>query len=285
VKLPCRSTHLPLPAAQLDDALRCLAGGEPGALEAPAAARLAELRRQLGEAQRPVLAGSPGLLGGRGVNALFETAEALSTAARRVAVMILLRGPNSYGGAMLAGRGPNFDMFLDGIEEGRIRALICLESDPTREARDPARTRAAFDRLELLAAMDALPTETVRRAAIFLPTCTSVEADGSFVSNEGRLQAFVRVLAPGLPLRATSPEGHPPREFFRETPGSEPWPAWRILARLLGRSEELPVLRQEIADADPRFAPLAGIAPDTVGVRLATTPGLPHYRLDQETRE
>jgi hypothetical protein len=89
---------------------------------------------------------------------------------------------------------------------------------------------------------------------------------------------------PGLPLRETSPAGHPPREFFTDTPGSEPWPAWRILARLLGRSEELTILRREIADTDPRFAPLAVIAPDTAGVRLVTTPGLPHYQLDQETR-
>jgi NADH-quinone oxidoreductase subunit G len=91
-------------------------------------------------------------------------------------------------------------------------------------------------------------------------------------------------MAPGLPLRETSPDGHPPREFSTETPGSEPWPAWRILARLLDRSEELAVLRREIADSDPRFAPLAEIVPATAGIRLTTTPGLPHYQLDQETR-
>ncbi|MHB8707906.1 MAG: NADH-quinone oxidoreductase subunit NuoG [Desulfuromonadales bacterium] len=283
VELPCRVTHLPLPAGQFDDALRCLAGGDPGTLDEQAVTSLGELRSQLGEAQRPVLTGSPGLLGGRGVNTLFVATGAMSTAARPVGVMILLNGPNSYAGAMLAGRGPNFDMLLDGIEEGRIRALVCLESDPCRDARDPARARAALGRLDLLGTLDALPTETVRCATIFLPTRTWVETGGAFVNNEGRLQAFAQVMEPGLPLPETSPDVHPPRAFFSATPGSEPWPAWRVLARLLGRSEDLAVLRREIADADPRFAPLTVIAPDTVGIRLTTTPGLPHYQLDQET--
>ncbi|NJC88544.1 MAG: NADH-quinone oxidoreductase subunit NuoG [Desulfuromonas sp.] len=283
IDLPCRCSHLPVSADQLDDALRCLAGGSADALAAELRDALKELRDRLAAAQRPVMAGGPELLGSRGVNTLFETVEALSTAERPMGAMLLLNGPNSYGGAMLAGRGPNFDMLLDGIDEGRIHALICLETDPCRDARNPARARTALDRLELLVTLDALPTHAALNADIFLPTSTWVESDGAFVNNEGRLQAFARVMEPGLPLRATSPDSYPPREFFLETPGSEPWPAWRILARLLGRSEELSVLRREIADADPRFAPLADLAPDAPGIRLTTTPGLPHYQLDRET--
>jgi len=283
VELPCRFTHLPLPAERLDDALRFFIEGAPGALDASWQTKLGELRAQLAAAQRPVLAGGD-LLGSRGVNTLFDAAEALTTTERTVGVMVLLKGPNSYGGALLAGRSPNFDMLLDGIDEGRIRTLVCLESDPIGAARDPARAQATLGRLDLLAVLDYLPTEAADRSAVFLPTRTWVESDGAFVNNEGRLQAFARVMEPGLPLREASPEGHPPREFFLGTPGSEPWPAWRILARLFGRSEELTVLRREIADADPRFAPLADIAPDAPGVRLATTPGLPHYQLDRETR-
>jgi NADH-quinone oxidoreductase subunit G len=283
IELPCRFTHLPVAADHLGDALAFLAGGAPGGLTDADQTSLTELRTQLAAARRPILAGGGSGLGSGGINTLFKAAEALSTAEKAVGVMVLLHGPNSYAGAMLAGRGPNFDMLLDGIEEGRIHALVCLESDPCRDARDPVRARQALGRLDLLAALDALPTETAGRATLFLPTRTVVEADGSFVNNEGRLQAFAQVMEPGLPLRETSPEVHPPREFFRETPGCEPWPAWRILARLLGRSEELAVLRREIADLDPRFAPLAVVAPDTAGIRLATTPGLPHYQLGQET--
>jgi NADH-quinone oxidoreductase subunit G len=149
--------------------------------------------------------------------------------------------------------------------------LVCLESDPLRDAREPGRVQAALGRLELLAALDATPTLAARDAAIFLPTRTCIEADGAVINNEGRLQAFAQVLEPGLPLHATSPDDHPPRDYSAMTPGSEPWPAWRILARLLGRSEELPVLRREIAAADPRFAALAEITAGSTGVRLQVT--------------
>jgi NADH-quinone oxidoreductase subunit G len=286
VNLPCRFTHLPLPAEQLDVALRFLAGDVPGVLAVSDQTRLAEVRTWLATAQRPVLAGGVDLLGSRGVATLFDTAATLTTAARPVGVMLLLAGPNSYGGALLAGTGPDFDALLDGMLEGRIRALVCLESDPFRDTRDPGRVQAALGRLELLAALDATPTLAARNAAIFLPTRTCLETDGAFINNEGRLQAFAQVLEPGLPLRETSPDGHPPRTFSHVTPGSEPWPAWRILARLLGWSEGLAEVRRELAAADPRFAPLAEIAAGASGVRLqvAGTPPpavaaeLPHCR-------
>jgi len=198
--------------------------------------------------------------------------------------MLLLAGPNSYGGALLAGGGPDFEVLLDAIQERRIRALVCLESDPFRESRDPGRARAALGHLDLLVALDATPTLAARHANLFLPTRTSVESEGSFVNNEGRLQAFAKVLDPGLPLRETSPAIHPPREFFTGTPGSEPWPAWRILARLLGRSEELATLRQTIAAADPRFAPLTEIAAESPGIRLTAAATLPPASLPELPR-
>ena len=235
--LPCRVTHLAVAADHLGDALGFLAGGAPGALSAGMQQALTDLRAQLTAAQRPVLAGGGEGLGSGGIDTLFKVAGSLTTPERTVRVMVLLHGPNSYGGAMLAGRGPNFDMLLDGIEEGRIRALVCLESDPHREARDPARAQATLGRLDLLATLDAVPTQTAGSAAIFLPTRTCVEADGTFVNNEGRLQAFAQILEPGQPLRETSPDSHPPREFFIETPGANrgrpgaSWPACSAGAR------------------------------------------------------
>lgn len=267
VELPCSFTHLPLPAAQLEPALHCLAGGPGEGLAAATVQTLRELRARLDDAREPVLAGGGDLLGSRGASALFAAAAALTTAARPVGAMLLLAGPNSFGGALLAGDGPDFDSLLDGMLEGRIRALVCLESDPFREARDPGRAQAALGHLELLATLDCTPTLAARSATIFLPTRTCFETDGAYVNNEGRLQPFAQVLEPGLPLRETSPDGHPPREFASETPGDTPWPAWRILARLLGKAEELPLLRRELA-ADPRFAALAGLAPDSSGLRL-----------------
>jgi NADH-quinone oxidoreductase subunit G len=173
----------------------------------------------------------------------------------------------------LSGPGPDFDSLLDAMLDKQIRALVCLESDPFRESRDPARAQAALSHLDLLVAIDHTPTLAARQASLFLPVRNSFEDDGTYVNYEGRAQAFARVLEPGLPLRDASPELHPPRTFSSDTPGSEPWPAWRILARLLGRKEELVTLRREIAAAEPRLAALADTVPGTLGPRLgAGTP-------------
>jgi NADH-quinone oxidoreductase subunit G len=281
LSLPYRYTHLPVAADHLGDALGFLAGGAPHAFDEPLRQQLARLRQQLTAAERPILVGGSTGLGSGGINTLFKAADFLTTAERSVGVTLLLDGPNSCGAALLSGRGPNFDMLLEGVEAGEIRALVCLESDPWGDAGNADHARNVLERLERLAVLDCRPTATVERADIFLPTRTCIEADGAFINNEGRLQAFSRVMDPGEPLQAGSP---PPRQFFTATCGGEPWPAWRILARLLERSEDLATLRQELADADPRFAPLAVIAPGSSGLRLALTPGLPHYQLGQETR-
>lgn len=281
VELPCRFDHLPLPAEQLGTALDYLAGGPANFIDERWTAALDQLRNRLAAARRPVLAGGGDLAGSYGVEKLFDAAASLATAERPVGTMLLLNGPNSFGGGMLAGNGPDFDALLDGMLEGRIRALVCLESDPFREASDPGRVQAALDRLELLAVLDATPTLAARHAGIFVPTRTCLESDGSFVNNEGRLQAFGQVLEPGLPLGQTSPDGHPPRTFSNLTPGSDPWPDWRILARLLGRPEGLPDLRREIATTDPRFAALIAIAPGTSGHRLTMAGSTPPAAADK----
>jgi len=267
-QLPCRFMHLPCPAEQFDAALKCLSDGTPGDLESLLHGELAKLRQQLTGAQRPVLIGSQAL-GSAVLNRLFDAAASLSNHERSAGVMNLLSEANSYGVALLASDGPDFDMLLEAVQQGEIRALVCLEANPFGESREPARSEAALARLERLAVLDSLPTGAAGRADIFLPTCTSIETDGCYINNEGRLQAFSQVMEPGLPLRETSPDVHPPREFFKETPGSAPWPAWRILARLLGREESLPGLRRELAGNDSRFAPLAEVAPGG-GVRLTT---------------
>ncbi len=238
VQLPCAATHLPLGPERLPVVLKALGEGDLGSLPAHEQELLAGLLEQLNSAQRPVLVGGADLLGGKGVDALCSAAVALSTAARRVGVMVLLDGPNSFGGALLAGDGPGFNPILDAIQEGTVRALVCLESDPFCEAMDPARAQAALGHLDLLVSIDATPSLAAQRADIFLPARANAEMAGSYINNEGRLQAFLPVIDPGLPIRDTGAGNHPPREFFQETPGSAPEADWWLLARLLDRDAD-----------------------------------------------
>jgi NADH-quinone oxidoreductase subunit G len=238
-------------------------------------AEIGELLNQLQTAKRPVLVGGADLLGVSGVVALCTAAENLSSKQRTVGAMALLAGPNSFGGALLASDGPLFDTLLDDIQEGKIKALICLETDPFRETLDPARAQAALGHLEMLVTLDFTSSMATQRADILLPTRANAEMPGSYINNEGRLQVFLPVIAPGEPIRETGQGDHPPRKFFATTPGSLPEADWALLARMLDRTEDLAALRHSIAANDPRLAALMKVAPESPGERVVFSGNLP----------
>jgi len=275
VQLPCAASHLVMASERLAEVLTALGRKDSGAFEAQEKDVLSPLLEQIAAAQRPVLIGGADLLGGPGVAALCSAAKELSTEERAVGVMVLLAGPNSYGGALLAGSGPTFDTLLDAIQEGTVRALVCLESDPFCEAMDPARAQAALGHLQLLVSIDATPSLAAQRADIFLPARANAEMAGSYINNEGRLQAFLPVIDPGVPIRETGAGNHPPRSFSLETPGAEPQADWSLLAQLLEREPDLAKVRTAIATEDDRFAALATVDAESTGVRLPAKGVLP----------
>ncbi len=275
VELPCKARRLTLTAKRLPELLQAIAQNDTGAFKDQAKQDVAELLEQLEQAERPVLIGGADLLGGDGVDALCSAAQNRSSDQRQVGVITLLAGPNSLGGALLAGDGPLFDSLLDAIQEGAVKALVCLSSDPFCEAMDPSRAQSALGHLELLVSIDATPSLAAQRADVFLPARANAEMAGSYVSNEGRLQAFLPVIDPGAPIRETGQGGHPPREFFQQTPGSTPGADWWLLAALLGRATELAAVRKTIAQTDARFAALAMLAAETAGERVPLSGPLP----------
>jgi NADH-quinone oxidoreductase subunit G len=148
---------------------------------------------------------------------------------------------------------------LQAAADGSVKALVVVESDPLGSFPDRALLEAALARLELLVAIDYLDSPTSRRAGILLPSQTVFEAGGTFVNNEGRAQESPPVLAGGAPVRDTGAGDHPPRVFGLGLPGSDPRPAWRILAGLAGEAgDETPPgrLRRDVAAAGSRHAAL-----------------------------
>jgi len=275
VELPCAAGRLTCTASCLPDILRAIGENDASALKEPERQKIAPLIEDLQKAERPILIGGADLLGGNGVAALCSAAQQQSSDQRPVGVMALLAGPNSFGGALLADDGPLFDAVLDAVQEGTVKALVCLSSDPFCEAMDPSRAQSALGHLELLVSIDATPSLAAQRADIFLPARANAEMAGSYVNNEGRLQAFLPVIDPGLPIRETGQGDHPPREFFRATPGATAEADWWLLARLLGREADLTSVRRAIATADARFAALATLAAETEGERLQVSGSLP----------
>ncbi len=185
------------------------------------ASQFEDLAEQLEAAQRPVLVGGADLLGGKGVDALCSAAAAVD---HQKSVLLVSSpcwpDPTVSVAPCWRVTALTLTRILDALQEGTVRALVCLESDPFREAMDPARAQAALGHLELLVSFDSTPNLAAQRADIFLPTRANAEMAGSYVNNEGRLQAFLPVIDPGVPIRETGAGNHPPREFSQTTPGS-----------------------------------------------------------------
>jgi NADH-quinone oxidoreductase subunit G len=179
-------------------------------------------------------------------------------------VVCLLPGPNAFGAGILAQEHTAVSL-AEAVASGTVKGIIAIEADIPEEL---------LARVPLVVAADWLPTGTVRRAQVVLPTAAWVEAGGTFINNEGRAQRFRKVMAPGLPIRGlparyhASPDKpapfHPPRVHRSAPPGGEPRPAWRIVAELVERSGGN-------AGTEPlggRWEALQGLDPEGGGVRL-----------------
>ncbi len=274
VQMPCTFRHLPSRPEELPRLIKALGGNREGDLPAD----LQQLAADLQQAERPVLVGGGDLLGAEGIRLLLAASRELSTGERSCRTFVPLAEANSYGAAALGGSAPTFDQLLAGMEEGRIRALVCLEADPLGDCPEPQRLAQALDRLDFLAVLDYLPTETARRADLLLPTATLAESAGTLVNNEGRMQQLEAVFQPGLPIRITGDGNHPPRIFSPDTPGGLPRPAWSVLAELAGSPGELAGIRRQIVEHDRRFAGLESLTADFLEQRTASggeIPGAP----------
>ncbi len=280
VELTCRAAHLPLPPWRLSEALTALADNDFSTFSRQEGVVLEGLRDALQAAERPVLIGGGDLLGVPGLQRLLNLVDVLSRDHRPCGMMVPLTGPNSFGGALLAGAGPDFEELGNAVATGEVRALVCLENDPLSTAAHPGRAALALGKLELLVVLDGLPTRTAQRAEILLPTTVTAESEGTFVNNEGRMLAFERAMQPGIPLKVTGGGDHPPRTFAPGTPGDQPRPAWAVLARLRGKDDALEAVRREIEMRDPRFAGLSGLQAESEGFHVAGGGPLPE--VDEE---
>lgn len=258
IELPCDFTNHPVTQEGL---LRSLSAPEEDE-------RLEALRQKLENARRPMLVGGGDILGGEGLRLLKHFRESVCSE-RDCLIFPVLHGPNSFAAGLLAqGTAATGDL-IEELESGQVKALICLEADPAIEHPDPGRMQLALTRLELLAVLDHLPTHTVTAASIFLPTRTLYECGGSYINNEGRMQAFAPVLEPGIPIEVSAAGQHPPREFHQQMPGSAPRSAVHILQWLLKNRNDLMGLRRQIVREIPCLRDLDRLEPGDSGRRLA----------------
>ncbi len=268
LELPFEAKRLSLLPQALPELIEALETGQIDGLEPGAADFVRQARQHLAGAKRPLIVGGMDLLTEQGVLRLERLATRLRSAGQNCRMFIPLGGPGSFAGALMSAE-EDFDDLLDGIHQGKIRALVCLEADPYLETPDPGRVQAALEKLDSLVVLDYLPGVAARNADLLLPTRGAAETGGTFVNNEGRMLPFAPVFSPGLPLRVTGEGDHPPRRFEAVVSGSAPRAAWEILGELAGETMSLRELRLQIAGQDPRLAPLARIDDCPQGVRAS----------------
>ncbi len=255
VGLPLPFAHLPALPGQLADVAAVITGDPDRAgLEAQQRLPLApelwpgleEAAKAFAAAKRPVIVFAPPL------------AQALP-ADERIGLFPVLAGPGTAGAALLAAPdAPGLDDLAGDIVAGRVKGLVLAEADAT--AASP-RLAAALGKLETLVVLDCLPTPTFAAAKVFLPTQTLFESGGTLCNNEGRLQYAMPVAPPGEPVSRDGHGDHPPRDYARKLPGTDP----RLVTALCG------ALAQGLGLAPP--------APD-----LTALTGLPCQALPPEGR-
>jgi len=196
----------------------------------------------------------------------------LKEAEKEPGIFFILPGADSFSSALLSGaEGRTFETILDEIENGSVKALLVVESDPFRDFRDRARLEPALSKLDLIVVIDYLPTGTVRRASIFYPSSTIFETGSTFISQEGRVQFAKKVHHGGVPIRGEQPP-HVIRDFV---PGGDHRPAWEILWEIAGERDAktddgVPGGPGTWIPAEhPAFEPINGLNYPVDGLRIA----------------
>jgi NADH-quinone oxidoreductase subunit G len=194
--------------------------------------RIVRLAAKLKESRHPVIVCGMDVVPETEPDQAADLALLLHAAKGRAGLFYVMPGANAFGAALLASQDRSMMDLIEAVEHGAVKALILVETDPFWSFPDQERLRQALGRLDLLLAIDYVPSPSVRAAGIFLPSRTVFETEGSFVNQEGRIQFVSPVYRGGIPISQVGGGGHPPRIFRRDIPGGEPEPAWRLLAWL-----------------------------------------------------
>jgi NADH-quinone oxidoreductase subunit G len=213
----------------------------------------------------------------------------------RAGLFYVMPGANSFGASLFSG-GRSFEDTIEAIENGKVKALIIIESDPFHFFPDQERLKKSIEKLDLFIVMDCLPSQAMKYARIVMPTRTLFEMDAAFVNQEGRIQFLPTAHCGGIPIEQSSGGGPPPRAFRSDILGNEPMAAWQILAELSGalalpgdwKSMTRDHLWQWMAQKNPIFANVVDgirLCPKQDEENLFSTPWLNQEREDRKNGE
>jgi formate dehydrogenase alpha subunit len=85
---------------------------------------------------------------------------------------------------------------IDGILDGRIKALYIMGENPVISDPDTTHVREALSKIEFLAVQDIFLSDTAEYAHVVLPAATFAEKDGTFTNTDRRVQKIRRAVPP-----------------------------------------------------------------------------------------
>jgi NADH-quinone oxidoreductase subunit G len=147
----------------------------------------------LRDAKRPLVISGTGSGSEAVIRAAADVAWALCKEGRPAALCYTVAECNSLGLGLMGGK--SIDEIFEKVKEGDIESVVILENDLYRRA-EKDKVDAFFERAKKSIAIDYLLNSTSAKADFLLPASTFAEADGTFVSSEGRGQRFFQVFVP-----------------------------------------------------------------------------------------
>jgi len=295
VSLPFDFRHIAVAPEELASSFLSLVktGADPGRLDGAAAQfqrllpetagccteAIAQAGRGLRDSRRPVIVCGTDIPAAETVGHAADAVLLLAAAGKQAGLFYVMPGANAFGASLLAHPDHSLSGILEAADQGAVRALILVESDPFATFADRGLLERALTRLELLIVLDHLASAAAGRAQVFLPTETLFETGGLFVNAEGRVQASLPAGAGGSPVTQVGGGSHPPRVYGAGLPGADPCPAWQLVARLSG--DGLPEdeaaargqMRRHLCEIAPELSVWAdGAEPPAEGVRRAAAP-------------
>jgi NADH-quinone oxidoreductase subunit G len=295
---PDQIANLPESAHTFSHALPDRYSGDPNLAQ-----QLQSLAQDLQKSQKPVLVCGTDIVRESTPAFTADVALLLQAAGKRAGLFYLLPGANAFGAALVLesdspatvaqpaaqwpwgaaafgepldpGQPPlSADVILEAIDQDEIKALVLVETDPFWESLDEERLAWALDKLEFLVVLDYLPSPTVSRAHVLLPTIPLFERTAAiFINQEGRAQSAPPVHFGGTPIAQISPDLHPPRTFLDYVPGRDPRTPAEIFRELTQAATRLKVagpanLWDWLARHNPIFSKMASLAEHPEGLRL-----------------
>ena len=161
---------------------------------------------------------------------------------------------------------------VEGIENGAIKGLYLLGTNPLVTFPDNARIRKALAKLQLLVVQDILENDLTAMAHIVLPASAAAEKNGTFTTPDGRVQTLQQAVCP--------PEGARGdlailADLITRLGGTASPCSEAVLAEIEG-SNPLYGNAPRGAAAAPAYAPLAVAAAKKAELTLLVGPSLYH---------